>query len=81
MSYDPRNDSLAWIVSDQGRCLFHYDWEQDEVLQRLDLEIDDGKRRLVRKAEGVAVDPERGHVYVVSDRDARLYVFKLAASG
>ena len=44
------------------------------VLQRLDMEIDDGKRRL-RKAEGVALDPERGHVYVVSDRDARLYVF------
>ena len=80
LSYDPRNDSL-WIVSDQGRCLFQYDWAQDEVLQRLDLEIDDGKRRLVRKAEGLAVDPERERVYVVSDRDARLYVFKLAAVG
>ena len=45
------------------------------------LEIGEGKRRLVRKAEGVAIDPECGRVYVVSDRDARLYVFKLAAVG
>lgn len=80
LSYDPRSDSL-WIVSDQGRCLFQYDWVQDVVLQRLDLEIGEGKRQLVRKAEGVAIDPECGRVYVVSDRDARLYVFKLAAVG
>ena len=33
LSYDPRSDSL-WIVSDQGRCLFQYDWTQDVVLQR-----------------------------------------------
>ena len=38
---------------------------------------DGGKSKRVRKAEGVAVDSERGRVYVVSDRDAELYVFKL----
>ena len=77
LSYDSRSDTI-WVASDKGQCLFHYDWKRDQVLQRLDLEFnDDGKSRRVRKAEGVAVDPERGRVYVVSDRDAELYVFKL----
>ena len=77
LSYDSRRDTL-WIASDQGQCLFHYDWTGDQVLQRLDLMLNDGgKSKRVRKAEGVAVDSERGRVYVVSDRDAELYVFKL----
>jgi len=77
LSYDSQRDTL-WIASDKGQCLFHYDWKRDQVLQRLDLLLNDGsKSRRVRKAEGVAVDPQRGRVYVVSDRDAELYVFKL----
>ena len=77
LSHDSRRDTL-WIASDQGQCLFHYDWTGDQVLQRLDLMLNDGgKSKRVRKAEGVAVDSERGRVYVVSDRDAELYVFKL----
>ena len=48
------------------------------MLQRLDLLLNDGsKSKRVRKAEDVAVDPQRGKVYVVSDRDAELYVFNL----
>ncbi len=77
LSYDGLHESL-WIASDQGQCLFHYDWKRDRVLQRLDLRLDDGgKSKRVRKAEGIAVDSERGRVYVVSDRDAELYVFQL----
>ena len=77
LSYDSRRDTL-WTASDHGQCLFHYDWTRDRVLQRLDLLLDDGgKSRRVRKAEGIAVDSERGRVYVVSDRDVELYVFKL----
>ena len=77
LSYDSRRDTI-WVSSDKGQCLFHYDWKRDQVLQRLDLLIDDGgPSRRVRKAEGVAVDPDRGRVYVVCDRDAELYVFKL----
>ena len=77
LSYDSQRDTL-WIASDQGQCLFHYDWKRDQVLQRLDLLLNDGgSSKRVRKAEGIAVDPERGRVYVVSDRDAELYVFKL----
>ena len=72
-----QHDTL-WIASDRGQCLFHYDWNHDQVLQRLDLRLNDGvQSKRVRKAEGIAVDSERGRVYVVSDRDAELYVFQL----
>ena len=77
LSYDSQRDTI-WVSSDKGQCLFHYDWKRDQVLQRLDLVLDDGgESRRVRKAEGVAVDPDHGRVYVVCDRDAELYVFKL----
>ena len=81
LSYDRHRDTL-WITSDKGQCVFHYDWHGDAVLQRLDLVIKpkdqpNDKPKRIRKAEGIAIDPDRGRVYVVSDRDARLYVFKL----
>ena len=77
LSYDSRNDTL-WIVSDKGQCLFQYDWSRNAVLQRLDLAISsDDKERQIRKPEGIAFDPQRKKIYVVSDRDADLYVFKL----
>ena len=77
LSYDSSSDTL-WIVSDKGRCLFQYDWAGDTVLQRLDLTISTGdKPKRIRKPEGVAFDPGRKRMYVVSDRDADLYVFKL----
>ena len=77
LSYDSRNDNL-WIASDKGQCLFLYDWTRDTVLQRLDLSFSTGdKQTKIRKPEGVALDPHRNRMYVVSDRDADLYVFKL----
>ena len=77
LSYDSSSDTL-WIVSDKGRCLFQYDWAGDTVLQRLDLTISTGdKPKQIRKPEGVAFDHGRERMYVVSDRDADLYVFKL----
>ena len=77
LSYDSSSDTL-WIVSDKGRCLFQYDWTGDTVLQRLDLTISTGDNpKRIHKPEGVAFDPGRKRMYVVSDRDADLYVFKL----
>ena len=77
LSYDSRNDTL-WIASDQGQCLFQYDWTSDAVLQRLDLTISSGdKPTMIRKPEGIAFDPQRLKMYVVSDRDGDLYVFQL----
>ena len=77
LSYDSSSDTV-WIASDKGQCLFQYDWADDTVLQRLDLTISsDDKTRQIRKPEGVAFDPQHQKIYVVSDRDADLYVFKL----
>jgi len=77
LSYDSSSDTL-WIASDKGRCLFQYDWGRDTVVRRLDLTISTGdKPERIRKPEGVAFDPDRKRMYVVSDRDADLYVFKL----
>ena len=77
LSYDSVRDTI-WITSDKGQCLYHYDWNRDQVLQRLDLIIHpEGKAERIRKSEGVAIDPQRDRLYVVSERDGRLYVFKL----
>jgi len=77
LSYDAERNTI-WITSDKGQCLYHYDWEQNRVLQRLDLVVeDDNKPRRIRKSEGVAIDPARQRVYVVSERDGRLYIFKI----
>ena len=77
LSYDSSSDTL-WITSDKGQCLFQYDWAGDTVLQRLDLTISTGEKpKRIRKPEGVAFDPDRRRIYVVSDRDADLYVFQL----
>ena len=77
LSYDSSSDTL-WITSDKGQCLFQYDWARDTVLQRLDLTISTGEKpKRIRKPEGVAFDPDRRRIYVVSDRDADLYVFQL----
>ena len=40
LSYDAERNTI-WITSDKGQCLFHYDWDQDRVLQRLDLIVED----------------------------------------
>ena len=77
LSYDSSSDSL-WIASDKGRCLFQYDWASDTVLQRLDLTISTGEKpKQIHKPEGVAFDPDRRRMYVVSDRDADLCVLEL----
>ena len=58
--------------------MYQYDWTGDTFLRRLDLTINTGdKPKWTRKPEGVAFDPDRKKLYVVSDRDTDLYVFKL----
>lgn len=73
--YDEQRD-LFWIVSDQAQRLFAYDWEQDRVVQSFRLSYGHkGEFRQIEKAEGVAIDPEAQRLFVVSDEEARLYVF------
>ena len=77
LSYDKNHHSI-WITSDKGKCLFHYDWSNDIVLQRLDLNLDtNSKSKSIRKSEGVAYDPTKNRLYVISERDGRLYVYKI----
>jgi uncharacterized protein YjiK len=68
--------SMFWIVSDRAKRLFLYDWDSNLVIQSAALGFeDDGEFREIEKAEGIAVDPQSNRLYVVSDQEARLYVF------
>jgi uncharacterized protein YjiK len=67
-----------WIISDKASRLFLYDWKGDRVVQSARLGYArKGKYRDIVKPEGVAVDPDAGRLYVVSDQKAQLYVFDI----
>jgi len=67
---------LFWIVSDKGQRLFLYSWEQNLVIQSMALSYErNGKIREIKKAEGVVIDLRSSRLYVVSDKEARLYIF------
>jgi uncharacterized protein YjiK len=75
--YDPGRKQF-WIVSDKGQCLFLYDWQQDNAIQSLALEYrKNSDYREIKKAEGVAIDPAANRLYVVSDKEARLYIYDI----
>ena len=75
--YDPTRAAF-WIVSDKAQRLFLYDPLVDAVLQDAALGyVEKGTYQEIEKAEGIAVDPENKRLYVVSDSEARLYVFDL----
>ena len=77
ISYDCSRDTF-WISSDKGQCLYHYNWQRNHVLQRLELTRETGQgSSKVRKAEGIAIDPKRQRLYVVSDRDGDLYIYQI----
>jgi uncharacterized protein YjiK len=77
LQYDQTRSSF-WIVSDLARRLYLYDWDLDRVIQSAALGYEkDGDFREIEKAEGVAIDPRRHRLYVVSDEESRLYVFDL----
>ncbi|MGE4582485.1 MAG: SdiA-regulated domain-containing protein [Synechococcus sp.] len=77
LSYDNSRDTF-WITSDKGQCLFHYDWNLNRVIQRLDLSRKVNKpSSKVRKSEGVAIDPARQRLYVVSERDGDLFTYQI----
>lgn len=78
MDYDAKR-SLFWIVSDKGQRIFLYDWQSNRVLDSTPLAYRraDGSAREIEKAEGIAIDAENNLLYVVSDSEARLYVFDI----
>ena len=67
-----------WIISDKAKRLFLYDWKGNKVVQSSTLGYGkNGEYREIEKAEGVAIDPDTNRLYVVSDEEARLYVFDI----
>ncbi|QDT93711.1 SdiA-regulated [Gimesia algae] len=75
MCFDAKRD-LLWILSEEARCVFTFDRRQSRVVQRHSLKKDQ-QGRSVRFAEGVAVDGDSERLYVVSDDDAKLTVFRI----
>jgi len=77
LSYDPTRDAF-WIVSDRGRRVFLYSWDENQVYAdpeiRFAPELGSGT---VEKAEGLAVDIAAGRFYVMSEVANRLYIFDL----
>ncbi|WP_447971598.1 SdiA-regulated domain-containing protein [Nitrospira sp. M1] len=82
IAYDSSRDVL-WMVSDKGQHLFVYDYHQHMVTQRIPLGYRAGKEKgigiyqRIKKAEGVAISLDGHTVYVVSDSEARLYVYAI----
>ncbi len=77
LCYD-QSQKLFWIISDKARRLFLYDLAENKVLQSSKLVYrKKDKDKTIKKAEGIAVDPDKKRLYIVSDETARLYVFNV----
>ena len=75
LCYDTTRKAV-WIVSDKAKRVFLYDWASNRVVQSAPLGYGkDGAYEEVEKAEGIAVDPAANRLYVVSDEEARIYIF------
>ena len=76
LAYDAGRDGL-WITSDTGKCVFFWDGSARPA-RHFDLAWLDGDAvRLVDNAEGVALGPDGGSLYVVTDdgKQSRLFVY------
>ena len=77
LSYDYTSDTI-WITSDKGECLFHFNFDDKKVLNRLDLPRESNTQsKRVAKSEGIAFDPNNRRLYIVSERDCELYIYQL----
>ena len=75
--YDPSRHCF-WIVSDTAKRLFLYSWEDNKVFQSFALGYEEGgDYREIQQAEGVTYNPDNRRLYIVSDMEARLYVFEV----
>ncbi len=75
LCYDTTRKAF-WIVSDKAKRVYLYDGAANRVVHSAPLGYGvDGDYEEVEKAEGIAVDPAANRLYVVSDKEARLYVF------
>ena len=70
LAHDPAT-GLFWIVSDRGQRIFVYDWDTDQVITTH--AIDEAV-----KPEGIALDPERRLIYVVSEAAIELLTYEVS---
>ena len=72
------SSKIFLIVSDKAKRVFLYDLDKDKVLKSFSLAYTkNGEYREIIKAEGIAYNPDNKRLYIVSDEEARLYVFEL----
>lgn len=74
LSYDATRKRL-WILSDEASRVFLFDLETKQVTESILLHRINakGKRKKIKKAEGIAVSVDGKKLYVVSDSKATLY--------
>jgi len=72
------SNQIFWIVSDRAKRIFLYDWGKEKVIKSFPLAYTkNGEAREIKKAEGITYNPDNKRLYIVSDEEARLYVFEL----
>lgn len=73
--YDPAHAGF-WIVSDKARRAYFFVAQEKQVKQSFALGYEkDGEYREIEKAEGIGFSPDGNNLYIVSDEEARLYVY------
>lgn len=67
-----------WIVSDRARRAYFFDAKKKRVQQSFTLGYEKGgEYREIEKAEGIALSPDGSQLYIVSDAEARLYIYQV----
>jgi uncharacterized protein YjiK len=71
IDFDRTSENSFYIVSNEGRRLFHYDWKNNTATPKIDLPY--------AHAEGVVYDTDKKKFYIVTDggknADSRLYTY------
>ncbi len=77
LCYDPARGGF-WIVSDKARRAFFFDAKEKRVRRSFTLGYEKGGQcREIEKAEGIALSRDGSRLYIVSDEEARLYIYQV----
>ncbi len=75
--YDNKRN-LLWIVSDKAKRVYLFDRAINQVTQSFALGYGQrGEYQEIKKAEGITIDPDTDRLYIVSDEEARLYIYQV----
>ena len=62
-----------WVLSDDSKKVFLYDWASGDVLKKFKLRKKRGKK--ISSAEGIAFNPLNHNLFIITDRGHKLYRF------